>query len=47
MPIITKALTLEDLPPPPLGKTGWPWTEQSEPLPIGCQTFMNGPALVL
>ncbi|KAF3889681.1 MULTISPECIES: glycosyltransferase family 2 protein [Nostocales] len=33
MPIITKALTLEDLPPPPLGKTGWPWTEQSEPLP--------------
>ncbi|MBN2455534.1 MAG: glycosyltransferase [Sedimentisphaerales bacterium] len=24
---------LEDLPPPPEGKTGWPWTEQSKPLP--------------
>jgi glycosyltransferase involved in cell wall biosynthesis len=25
--------TLEDLPPPPEGKTGWPWTEQGESLP--------------
>jgi glycosyltransferase involved in cell wall biosynthesis len=25
--------SLRDLPPPPEGKTGWPWTEQSEPLP--------------
>lgn len=25
--------TLDDLPPPPSGKTGWPWTKQSEPLP--------------
>ncbi len=25
-------LTLKDLPAPPKGKTGWPWTEQSEPL---------------
>jgi glycosyltransferase involved in cell wall biosynthesis len=25
--------TLDDLPPPPDGKTGWPWTEQSDPLP--------------
>jgi glycosyltransferase involved in cell wall biosynthesis len=25
--------TLNDLPPPPEGKTGWPWTEQSKPLP--------------
>jgi glycosyltransferase involved in cell wall biosynthesis len=25
--------TLKDLPPPPPGKTGWPWTEQSKPLP--------------
>jgi glycosyltransferase involved in cell wall biosynthesis len=24
--------TLKDLPPPPPGKTGWPWSEQSEPL---------------
>ena len=33
MPIINTALTLKDLPPPPPGKTGWPWTEQTEPLP--------------
>jgi glycosyltransferase involved in cell wall biosynthesis len=33
MSITTRALTLEDLPPPPPGKTGWPWTEQSELLP--------------
>lgn len=33
MPIINTALTLKDLPPPPPGKTGWPWTEQSQPLP--------------
>jgi glycosyltransferase involved in cell wall biosynthesis len=25
--------TLNDLPPPPEGKTDWPWTEQSKPLP--------------
>lgn len=25
--------TLKDLPSPPLSKSGWPWTEQSEPLP--------------
>jgi len=25
--------TLKDLPPPPVGKTGWPWTEQSTPAP--------------
>src|SRR5437763_87805 len=24
---------LKDLPPPPAGKTGWPWTEESEQLP--------------
>lgn len=33
MPIVKKALTLEDLPAPPPDKTGWPWTEQTEPLP--------------
>lgn len=32
MPPITKALTLNDLPAPPPGKTEWPWTEQSKPL---------------
>ncbi|QUS59976.1 glycosyltransferase [Synechocystis sp. PCC 7339] len=30
---ITKALTLNDLPAPPPGKVGWPWTEGSDPLP--------------
>ena len=25
--------TLEELPPPPPGKTGWPWTEESPQLP--------------
>ncbi len=25
--------TLSELPPPPLGKTGWPWTEESPQLP--------------
>lgn len=25
--------TLEDLPPPPPGKTGWPWTEACAPVP--------------
>ncbi|MDB9474269.1 glycosyltransferase family 2 protein [Dolichospermum circinale] len=33
MPLVNTALTLKDLPPAPEGKTGWPWTEQSEPLP--------------
>jgi glycosyltransferase involved in cell wall biosynthesis len=33
MSIVNTALTLKDLPEPPPGKTGWPWTEQSEPLP--------------
>lgn len=33
MPIVKTALTVKDLPPPPPDKTGWPWTEQTEPLP--------------
>lgn len=33
MPILNTALTLKDLPPPPPGKTGWPWTDQTDPLP--------------
>ncbi len=33
MSIINTALTLKDLPQPPEGKTGWPWTEQTDPLP--------------
>ena len=27
-----KPCTLADLPPPPPGKTGWPWTQESKPL---------------
>ncbi|MHC5610276.1 MAG: glycosyltransferase family 2 protein [Nostoc sp.] len=33
MAIVNTGLTLKDLPTPPEGKTGWPWTEQTEPLP--------------
>jgi glycosyltransferase involved in cell wall biosynthesis len=32
MPIVKTALTLNDLPPPSPDKSGWPWTEQSQPL---------------
>ncbi|MDY7014385.1 MAG: glycosyltransferase, partial [Cyanobacteriota bacterium] len=32
MPILSTAISLADLPPPPPGKTGWPWTEQTEPI---------------
>lgn len=31
--MITKALTCDDLPAPPPGKSGWPWTEHSVLLP--------------
>jgi glycosyltransferase involved in cell wall biosynthesis len=31
MPILSTAISLKDLPPPPAGKIGWPWTEQTEP----------------
>lgn len=30
---MTTALTLKDLPPPPYGKSGWPWTTRIKPLP--------------
>ena len=33
MQIVNTALTLKDLPPPPPGKSGWPWTEENQPLP--------------
>ncbi len=32
MSTINTALTLNDLPSPPPGKSGWPWTEQNHPL---------------
>ncbi len=28
-----RAVTFEELPPPPEGRTGWPWTEAPRPLP--------------
>lgn len=38
---MTNALTLKDLPPPPAGKSGWPWTIQdkvlSEKMPDGSE----------
>ncbi len=33
MPILSTPVTLEELAPPPPDKSGWPWTEQSQPLP--------------
>lgn len=30
---INRAFTIDDLPPPPPGKSGWPWTEGNKPLP--------------
>lgn len=33
MALVNTALTLQDLPSPPEGKTGWPWTEQTKVLP--------------
>lgn len=30
---MTPALTLQDLPMPPTGKSGWPWTQPIQPLP--------------
>jgi glycosyltransferase involved in cell wall biosynthesis len=30
---MTTALTLKDLPPPPAGKSGWPWTTHNKRLP--------------
>ncbi|MDD5327099.1 MAG: glycosyltransferase family 2 protein [Phycisphaerae bacterium] len=31
--MVLRCPTLKDLPPPPEGKTGWPWTEQGKTLP--------------
>lgn len=45
MPIIKKPLTLEELPPPPPGKTGWPWTEQPETLSEGCSNSSEWPLI--
>ncbi|BBD69177.1 putative glycosyltransferase [Nostoc commune NIES-4072] len=36
---INTTLTLKDLPSPPESKTGWPWTEQTEPL---SKIMLNG-----
>ena len=33
MPVRNTCVTLKDLPAPPAGKTGFPWTKQSQPLP--------------
>jgi glycosyltransferase involved in cell wall biosynthesis len=45
MPLVTQVLTLTDLPPPLLGKTGWPWTEQSELLPAHMPNGIEWPRI--
>jgi glycosyltransferase involved in cell wall biosynthesis len=42
-----KSLNLEDLPPPPPGKTGWPWTEQNQPLPEKMSNDLEWPYISL
>ena len=44
--------SIDDLPPPPPGKTGWPWIQASEPLPmfmpdaLGVAKYQRGNALL-
>jgi glycosyltransferase involved in cell wall biosynthesis len=45
MPIISTAITLKDLPPPPEGKQSWPWTEQIESLPERMQDGSEWPRI--
>ncbi len=42
---MTTALTLKDLPPPPPGRSGWPWTKQSKALPDKMQDGSEWPRL--
>ncbi|MGD2182503.1 glycosyltransferase family 2 protein [Lusitaniella coriacea] len=41
MAILSTAVTLKDLPPPPSGKEGWPWTEETK----RCNTLPNYPRI--
>ena len=41
-----KCPTLRELPPPPSGKTGWPWTEESVPSPNGDEPAGGAPTRV-
>ncbi len=39
------APTLKELPPPPSGKSGWPWTEEIQPLPKNTLAHTNLPLI--
>jgi len=41
------ALTLKDLPPPPVDRSGWPWTKQSKPLPARMLNSIQWPRLTI
>ena len=43
--LITRCPSLNDLPPPPPGKTGWPWTEESPQLPDKMPDGSNWPKI--
>ena len=40
-----RCTVLTDLPPPPVGKEGWPWTEASNPLPPSTLEGRNWPRI--
>ncbi len=44
---MTTALTLQDLPPAPSGKIGWPWTKSYKPLPAKMPDGSNWPRLTI
>ncbi|MEH2295137.1 glycosyltransferase family 2 protein [Nostoc sp.] len=47
MAIVNGALTLKDLPTSPEGKTGWPWTEENQPLPRRMPNGLEWPRITI
>jgi len=46
-PVLSTAPTLDDLPPPPPGKTGWPWTVESRRLPPRRANGLDWPVITV
>ena len=47
MTVTNTIITLEDLPSPPPGKSGWPWTEQTDPLPMRMSNDSDWPQITI